>query len=142
MEQIAAVLAQIVRKKQWLAGVHLTEHFDGVPDVFDPEGQIVRSLSLRAPFLQNSQRVQEYLWLLPNHVYNHEDHLLFFVRDLIETKGGQVQLVVDLEHVFERWKCINYVPVINLRMFINFHPRRAAAHFVFKVCLYLNYTKK
>ena len=74
--------------------------------------------------------MQEYLRLLPNHVYNHEDHLLFFVRDLIETKGGQVQLVVDLEHVFERWKCIDYVPVINLRMFINLHPCRAAAHFV------------
>ena len=67
--------------------------------------------------------------LLPDHIYDHEDHLLFFVRDLIETKGGQVQLIVDLEHIFKRWQSVHNMPVINLRMFINLHSRRATTHF-------------
>ena len=137
MEKVAAILAEIVGEKQWLTSVHLTEHFNGVADILDPERQVVRRLSLRASFLQNGQRVQEYLRLLPNHVHDHEDHLLFFVRDLIETKGGKMQLVVDLEYVFERRKCVNYVPVINLGMFINLHSRRAAAHFSLMV-IFLN----
>ena len=39
------------------------------------------------------------LWLVPNHVDDHEHHLLLLVRQLDEVDLGQLELVVDLEHV-------------------------------------------
>ena len=72
--------------------------------------------------------MQEYLGLLTDHIDYHEDHLLFFVGDLIEAEGGKVQLVVDLKHVFKSWQCVHYVPVIYLRMLIDLHSCSTAAH--------------
>lgn len=90
----------------------------------------MRGLPLRASFLQYGQRVQEYLWFLPDHIHYHEDHLLFFVWNLIKTEGWQVQFIVHLEDIFKSWQCVYNVPVINLRMFINFHASCTAAHFL------------
>ena len=61
----------------------------------------MRGLALRAPFLQDFQRVQEDWRLVSDHVNYHVDHLFFFVRYLCEGEGWQVDLVVNLEYVFE-----------------------------------------
>ena len=45
-------------------------------------------LALGAALLQNGQRMQENLGLLTDHIHYHEDHLLFFVGDLVEAEGG------------------------------------------------------
>jgi hypothetical protein len=64
------------------------------------------------------------------------------MRDLIEAKCRQVELIVDLEDIFEGGQSVYYVPVIHLRMLIDLHPCGAATHFNIKnyVCqLFINY---
>ena len=43
----------------------------------------------------------ENLWPVADHVDNHEDHLFFTMRNLIEAKGRKMQLIVGLEDIFE-----------------------------------------
>ena len=52
LQQIAAVLAQVIRQEQRLPGLHLTEHLDRVAYVFDFKREVVWSLTLRAPVLE------------------------------------------------------------------------------------------
>ena len=82
----------------------------------------------------------ENLGSVSDHVDDHEDHLLLAMRDLIEAKGGEMQLIVGLEDIFEGWQSIYDVPVVFLRMLINFHPRCTAAHFVL-LLLFLTYNE-
>ena len=103
MEQVTTVLAEVIGEQQRLLRLHRVEHLDGVADVLNSEGQIVGSLPLRASLLQDCERVGENLGPVAYHVDNHEAHLLLAMRDLIEAEGGQVQLIVGLEDIFEGW---------------------------------------
>ena len=82
----------------------------------------------------------ENLWPVADHVDNHEDHLFFTMRNLIEAKSWQMQLIVGLEDIFEGWQRVNDVPVILLRMLINFHSRRTTTHFAL-LLLFLTYNE-
>lgn len=128
MEQAPTIFAEVICQEEGLPCLHLAEHFNCKADVIDFERQVVRSLALRASLLENSKVVQENLGLLPDHVYDHEDHLLLLVRDLVKVKGGQVQFVVGLEHVFKGWQRVHNVPVVVLTVLVHFHPRCAATH--------------
>ena len=82
----------------------------------------------------------ENLWPVADHVDNHEDHLFFTMRNLIEAKGRKMQLIVGLEDILEGWQCVYDVPVIFLRVLINFHPCRTTTHFVL-LLLFLTYNE-
>ena len=129
MEQVTTVLTEVIGEQERLLRLHRVEHLDGVANVLNSEGQIVWSLPLRASFLQDCERVGENLGSVADHVDNHEDHLLLAMRNLIEAKGRKVQLIVGLEDIFEGWQCVDDVPIILLRMLIDFHPRCTTAHF-------------
>ena len=86
------------------------------------------SLSLRAPVLQYSERLLVYLGLEADHVDYHEDHLLLLVRDLVEAEGGQVEFVVSVEHVLVGRQGVDHVEAAVLRVLVDFHLGRAAAH--------------
>ena len=90
--------------------------------------------------MQDCERVGENLGPVSDHVDNHEDHLFFAMRNLIEAKSWQMQLIVGLEDIFEGWQSVYDVPVVFLRMLINFHPRCTAAHFVL-LLLFLTYNE-
>ena len=66
---------------------------------------------------------------MPYHVDDHEDHLLFLVRDLREVESRQVQLVVRLKDVLKRGQGVHYVPVVVLTVLIYLHAGRTASHF-------------
>ena len=91
----------------------------------------MRGLTLRATLLQNFQVVKENRWSVPNHIHDHEDHLFFLVRDLSEIEGGQVQLIVGLEHVLEGGQRVHDVPVVVLRVLVYLHSGRTASHFAY-----------
>ena len=87
MQQVTTILTEVISEQEWLFGLHRVEHLDSISDIFNSEGQIMWSLSLRASFLQDREGVGENLWPVPDHVDNHEDHLFFTMRNLIEAKG-------------------------------------------------------
>ena len=89
----------------------------------------MRCLPLGTPFLQNLERMQEYLWLVPDHVHYHEDHLLLLVRYLIEAKCWKMQLVVALKDVFKGRQSVHNMPIVVLRVLVHLHTRCAAAHY-------------
>ena len=73
--------------------------------------------------------MKEDLRLVSNHVYYHEDHLFFLVRDLREVESRQVQLVVRLKDVLKGWQGVHYMPVVVLTVLIYLHAGRTASHF-------------
>ena len=88
----------------------------------------MRGLSLGASVLENLEVMNENMWLVPDHVNDHVDHLLFLMRNLVEVERRQVELVVGLKDIFKSWQCVDDMPVIVLTVFIDFHTRCAAAH--------------
>ena len=58
--------------------------------------------------------------------------------NLIETEGWQVELIVNLEYILEGWQCIDNMPVVDLRMLVNFHASGAATHYKFIFLIELN----
>jgi hypothetical protein len=82
--------------------------------------------------------VQEKFGLVADEIHNHKHHLLFFVGDLVEIEGRKVQFIVALKHVFKRGQSVHEVPVAVVTVFVNFHSRCAAAHFLFKLNFFTN----
>ena len=68
-------------------------------------------LTLRTPVLKNRKGMQIKLGLVTNHVNYHENHLFLLVRELDEVDLGQLELIVNLEHVFVSRKRVYCVVV-------------------------------
>ena len=85
LDEAAAVFAEIICQEKRLPWGHLIKHFDSVAHILDPEGKVVWGLPLRAPLLQDTQRMKVERRLVTDHVDYHVDHLLFLVRYLMET---------------------------------------------------------
>ena len=71
---------------------------------------------------------------MPNHVNNHEDHLLLFVRQLDEVHLRQLELVVHLEYVLISGQCIHSVVIRNRGVLIHLHSCCATAHRLNEFC--------
>ena len=87
VKQVTTILTEVIREQEWLFRLHWVEHLNRIAYILNSERQIVWSLSLWASFLQDRQRVGENLGPVPDHVDNHEDHLCFTMRNLMEAKG-------------------------------------------------------